>query len=464
MSSVEPQAYRELEGEFGGRISRDPDRCQGMSRDASPVVGRAEAVVSPRDTREVQRLVEWARRHRIPLTPRGSGTSLDGESVPVQGGVVVDLSRMDRLRQIHVSDRLADVEPGVINADLQRAVNPLGLFYPPNPGSWEVSTIGGNVMTNASGFRSFRYGPTRNWVAELEGVWGTGETFHVGTLSRKRSAGPEIASLLVGSEGTLGIVTATTVRLAPLPERRIGLVVGVPASVSLQEVALGLQTEGPHGLSALEWIDAEVTRVWSSRTGLALPGEKGALFLELETTREGEEPALRRLGRCLEQLGLSADPRVFADSEELWRLRGRVGGWMDEHWGPRIREDVGIPLSRWEALLASCRQIAEEEGVGLALYAHLGEGNLHPNFLTDPSGPRAARIRERLYARVRELQGTISAEHGLGALKAPQFPFEQGRGSPRLFRALKEACDPDRILNPGKWPEAKVSEGPREPP
>ncbi len=396
-------------------------------------------------------MVRWARRHRVSLVPRGAGTSLDGESVPVRGGFVVDLSAMDQVLELNEKDLWARVQPGVVNARLQELLRPRGLFYPPNPGSWEISTLGGNASTNASGFRSFRYGPTRSWVLRARAVLGTGELVEAGTLAWKRSAGVDLLGSLIGSEGTLGILTELTVRLSPLPARRVGLLASVPEGTSLGALALGLLWARREGLSAVEWVDARVATEVARMEGLPLEPHAGALLLEVETPREVTEDTAARWGRGLAALGLKTEVRLFEDAEALWRARGRAGVLMDRRLGPRVREDVAVPLTAWDRLLDRVGALARKEGVDLVMYAHLGEGNLHPNFLCDPVSPQAHRLRMGLWEIAWSLGGTASAEHGLGSLKAPAYRREHGAIAFRALRELKRALDPEGILNPGKF-------------
>lgn len=439
-----------LAATFGTRASRAESHLARVRGDASPVPGQPQAWVSPRNREEVRELVLWARRHRVPLVARGAGTSLDGESVAWKGGVAVDFSGMDRVLEIRPADQIARVEPGVVNASLQAILGPLGLFFPPNPGSWMTSTVGGNVGTNASGFRSFRYGPTRRWVTGLEGVLGSGETFETGTLSRKRSAGPDPIPLLVGSEGTLALFTEITVRLAPIPPRRFGVLVDLPGSVASGTVARAFQGRGDLGLSAVEWVDRSVARVLATETGWSLEGAHGALLLEVEASPETEGPLWDALGRELAGMGIPGPPRRIEDADRFWKARGRAGELLDREMGPRIREDVGVPLSQWDQLLERLDEVARRHGIPWIAYAHLGEGNLHPNFRIDPASPEAVAVRGEVWAAARDLGGTVSAEHGMGALKGAHFEEEHGRTVAAMLRSLKRDCDPDGILNPGK--------------
>jgi FAD/FMN-containing dehydrogenase len=434
-----------------GEVTVDPAELARVGRDGSHLVGRPVASVRPADADDVVRLVAWARRTRTALVPRGGGTSLDGESVPADGAVVVDLGGWTAVREVAADEGWARVEPGVVNLDLQAALRPLGLFFPPNPGSWTGSTIGGNVGTNASGPRSFRYGPTRAWVRELRVVLGTGATARLGSKAPKRSVGPDLLALFVGSEGTLGIVTEVTVRLAPVPTVRLGLVVALPDGVALGAVAGRLGRTPGTGLSALEYLDrgcADALREGRRAVG---PGGRALLMLEVEADDERSAAArVARIHAALARDGADGPTEEFPDADELWTLRGESSVVLDERFGHRVREDVAVPTGRVDALLRAAERIAREERVPLYLFAHLGEGSLHPNFVVDPASPAAERVRAALLDAALRLDGTVSAEHGIGRLKVPYVARELGPEAVQILGAVKRACDPDGILNPGK--------------
>lgn len=435
------------------RLERDPAALAEVAGDASGTRGVAQARFRPTHEGEVVALVRWARRHRVPLVARGAGTSLDGESVPVRGGVVVDFSRMARIREVNEEDLWVRVEPGVVNGQLQLHLRRLGLFYPPNPGSFERCTIGGNAGTNASGFLSFRYGATRAWVLGARAVLGTGEVVEAGALTWKRSAGVELLPSLIGSEGTLALFTELTLRVAPLPTHRIGIAAPVPPGVSTGRIAQALQSTRREGLSAVEWVDEHVAGALSEAGVLPWEQGQGALLLELECPPGDLRSLEGSWARRLHALGLPRVLRTFPDSEELWRERGRTGSVMDARVGPRVREDVAVPISRWDELIAKVKALARRHGVELWLYAHLGEGSLHPNFLVPPDSPQAARLRRGLREIAWSLEGTASAEHGLGSLKREAYRGEHGTAAWRAALALKRELDPAGILNPGKFLE-----------
>jgi FAD/FMN-containing dehydrogenase len=442
---------RSLERAVRGAVRTDLTARRAAGRDGSHLVGRPSAVVVPVDAADVVRLVRWARRAKVPLVARGAGTSLDGESVPEDGAVVVDLAAWQAVHEVSESGRWARVDPGVVNARLHEELRPHGLFFPPNPGSWQTSTIGGNVATNASGPRSFAYGPTRRWVRELEVVLGTGERVRLGSRVEKRSLGPDLLQLVVGSEGTLGLVTEVTVRLAPTPALRRGLVVPLPPRARLGEIAVGLGRVPGNGLSAVEYLDAYSARGLATARSAPWEGTTPLLLLEVEAADE-REAATRtaRVRASLSSHGVPGPVQLFDDADRLWDLRGESGRVMDEELGSRIRDDVAVPPAQVDRLLRELERIARAEGVRVHVFAHLGEGSLHPNFVVDPESPAAARIRARTYAAALRLGGTISGEHGVGRLKRPFVARELGPAAVRLLEAIRAACDPDRILNPGK--------------
>jgi len=448
---VPPTDLEALRGAVRGPVEETAAARERAGRDGSHLNGRPRAVLAPRDVDDVVAAVAWARSTGIPLVPRGGGTSLDGESVPADGAVVVDLSGWRTIREVSALERWARVEPGVVNLDLQHALAPHRMFFPPNPGSWATSTIGGHVGTNASGPRSFRYGPTRAWVRALEVVLGTGERARLGSIAPKRSVGPELGELLVGSEGTLGIVTEVTVRLAPRPAVRWGAVVPVPPGARLGALAGRLAAAPGTGLSALEFVDAACARALVTGRGVDWPADGPLVLLEIEADDPADADArLGRVAAVLRAAGVPGIARRYDDADRLWSERGASGIVLDEQYGERIREDVAVPLPAVDALAAAIDGIARAEGVPVYTFGHLGEGSLHPNFVVDPTSPPADRIRSALYDAALGLGGTISGEHGVGRVKRPFVARELGPTGVRLLRAMKAACDPDGILNPGK--------------
>ena len=440
-----------LERAVRGQVTTDPEALLTFGHDASHLSGRPRAVVAPADPDDVAALVRWARRTHTSLVPRGGGTSLDGESVPENGAVVVDLSGWSRVLEVDAAGLSARVQPGVVNRDLQEALHPHGVFFPPNPGSWTVSTVGGNVGTNASGMRSFRYGPTRAWVREVEAVLGTGARVRLGSRVAKRSVGPDLLQLFIGSEGTLGVATEVTLRLAPLPPVRRGAVVPLPPTASCGELARRLTRLPSSGISAVEYLDRGCVTAIAERRDVGWPTETALLLIEVEA--EDPDDVAHRLDgvrRALRESGVTGEFTVVGDADELWTARGTSGDVLVEQYGHHVREDVAVPLAHLDALIDELDRIARRENVPYRLFGHLGEGSLHPNYVVDPASRTGGRIRAAVLRASRRLDGTISAEHGIGRLKRPYLAEELGAAAVDLLYAVKRACDPDGILNPGK--------------
>ncbi|MFZ0830238.1 MAG: FAD-binding oxidoreductase [Thermoplasmata archaeon] len=443
------EASEALRAEVAGTVTDDPEALTRFASDASHLVQLPAATVAPRDRDDVQHLVGWARHWRVPLVGRGGGSSLDGESVPPPGGVVVDFSGWNAVIEIDEADRLVRVGPGVVNRDLHRTLASRGLFFPPNPGSWTTSTIGGNTATNASGPRSFRYGSTRTWVRGLEGVLGTGEILRVGHRTRKASTGPDLLGFFVGSEGTLGLFTEITLGLAPSPERRIGLGLAIPDALLFGPTLPRLLRSPAPAFSAIEYLDRSTAAALSRFSSGRLPGDSALLLLELESTAADEDRDLERAAKRLAEAGFSGDPAVYPDADQLWTLRGQSGEAVEDE-GVRVHEDVAVPWSRLDELIEGTRALAAHHEVPVRLFGHLGDGNLHPGFVVDPVSERSRAVRRDLLLLTKRLGGTISAEHGVGALKASYLALEHGDVGVSVLEAFKRRCDPDGILNPGK--------------
>jgi len=450
-SSESTAKCRSLSATVRGHVTEDPSHLTAFEHDASHLSGTPLAAVAPVDSDDLVEIIRWARRTRTPLVARGGGTSLDGESVPPDGSVVVDLSGWSRLLEVDPEGAWARVAPGMVNRELARSLRPYGRFFPPNPGSWTASTIGGNVGTNASGMRSFRYGPTRAWVREVEAVLGTGEQVRLGSRVAKRSVGPDLLQMFIGSEGTLGIATEVTVRLAPLPAVRQGVVVPLSDGVRLAPLAQRLAGAPGIGLSAIEYLDRPSAEVLAERHAGKLPPARALLMLEVEAD-DADDAArkLERLSGALAPVGGGDEATVFRDADELWTLRGESGDALLARIGYHVREDVAVPVGEVDRLIAELRAIAQAEQVPVYLYGHLGEGSLHPNYAVEPTTSKAERIRAAVLRAARALGGTISAEHGIGVLKRSFLTDELGEAAVELLRAVKRACDPDGILNPGK--------------
>jgi glycolate oxidase len=440
----------ELRSEISGSLVDEPNSLEPWSGDASHLKDEPIGAVRPEGVEDVVRLVRWARKWKAPLVPRGAGTSLDGESVPVSGALVVDLSGWTAPLVIDPVEGRARVGPGVTNWDLQVAAGVHRWFFPPNPGSWTTSTLGGNVSTNASGPRSYRYGPTRQWTVGGTIVLGTGEVVSFGTGARKRSAGPDPVGYLVGSEGTLGIFTELLVRLARTPEVRPALVIPVDDDRMAVRLTRAIGELQSLQVSAVEYLDRRSAESLAPLSGGRLPSDRPLILVEVESSADGQGPALSRFFELLREVGVREDATVYPDADRLWTLRGRGGAVLDREFGPRVREDLAAPVSCLPELFELVHRVGAEHAVPVWVYGHIGDGHLHPNYGVDPGSPVAARIRQELWEGVAKLNGTISGEHGIGILKRRAIATEHAPSVFGWMRAVKQACDPDGVMNPGK--------------
>jgi len=415
--------------------------------------GNAEAVVLPRTAAEVAEVVSWCYERGVPITPRGGGTGFAGGAVPL-GGVVLGLERLRRIRSLEPLLWRMAVEAGVTTADVRRVARENGLLFPPDPGAAEQSQIGGNVATNAGGPHAFKYGVTGDWVTGLEAVVAPGELISVGGAIRKDVAGYDLKSLLVGSEGTLGVITSVWLRLAPAPEA-VAPVVSLHPNAAAGCAALARVLGSGLPVAALEYLDRETLR--RSAAAFPVPLADGGFMILTEvdgSTEEVErlrEAAVETLGE--EALSVWA-PATAAEIAALWRWRDGVSLAVQADRGGKVSEDIVVPFERLEEAIDQTLAIGERHGLAACSWGHAGDGNLHSTFLIDPGDEaereRAEAAAEELFELAARLGGSISGEHGLGLVKGGQLGRQWGPGALALHAAVKEAFDPAGLLNPGK--------------
>jgi len=416
-------------------------------------------VVRPRERAQVPELVALCHELGVPLSPRGTGTGTVGGCLADHGGVVLDLAGLGRILDIDERSLLAEVEPGVINAALQDAADARGLFYPPDPASWKKCSLGGNVATNAGGPRACKYGVTGNFVLGLDVVTGTGEAMRVGHRSIKGVTGYNLAGLLVGSEGTLAVTTACTLRLVPRPACAVTLLASFADEADACAAVHRCQTGGVVP-TALEIADRLCVRVLLAAGGLAVPVPDGAqalLWVEIDGDSAGLDASIRRAAQHCRDAGaldvaVAEDP---ATRERLWDVRRALSHTLRARWPRKVSEDVAVPLAQLPALARAARELGARHGLDVASFGHAGDGNLHVNILYDPAaGPdvhaRVDRAVADLFAATIALGGTLSGEHGIGISKRPFMPLEQPAPLRALQLELKRVWDPRGILNPGK--------------
>jgi glycolate oxidase subunit GlcD len=417
--------------------------------------GRADAVALPGSAEEVAEVVRWCYAHDTPIVPRGGGTGLTGGAVPTEGGVVLSLERLRRVRELVPELWRIYPEAGVSTRHVQRLARENGLMFAPDPGASEQSQIGGNVATNAGGPHALKYGVTGAWVTGLEVVLAPGELVQVGGWVRKDVAGYDLKSLLVGSEGTLGVITAVRLRLLPAPEASAALVVllgdrAQGCAAMLDVMAAGMRP------SALEFLDGETLEIVAGAyPGARPPPETGfALLVEVDGSREETEAQRRALTELLAERAIAVEEP--ADTDALWRWRDGFNPATTAVRGGKVSEDVAFPVGRLGEGLERFAEIAARHGLCSCAWGHGGEGNVHATVLVDPTSEReldAARaIGEELFAVVAELGGSIAAEHGVGRLKGGLLGLQWDERAVELHDQIKRAFDPKGLLNPGVKP------------
>lgn len=428
--------------------NRDASRRRGVD-------GRADAVVLPGDAREVAAVVGWCYAHDVPIVPRGGGTGLTGGAVPVQGGVVCSLERLRRVRELDPALWRMYPEAGVTTRHVQRLARENGLMFAPDPGASEQSQIGGNVATNAGGPHALKYGVTGAWVTGLEAVIAPGELVRLGGWVRKDVAGYDLTSLLVGSEGTLGVITAVQLRLLPAPEAATALVAFLRSraegcAAMLDITAAGIQP------SALDFLDAAtLDLVAGGYPGTVPPSAAFALLVEVDGTRTEAGAQRQALLEVLGALGpavLATDEH--ADGAALWRWRDGFNGVVTAARGAKVSEDVAFPVESLAEGLERFGEIAARHALRACAWGHGGDGNVHATVLIDPAREHelnaAEAVGEELFAVVAELGGSIAAEHGVGWLKRGHIELQLDEHVLALHERVKRAFDPQGLLNPGK--------------
>ncbi len=438
------------------RLLTDADRRDAYGRDESDLGSRPpDAVVLVESAQEVQAVFGVATRHRLPVIPVGARSGKSGGIMAVEGGIAVSVERMNRILEISPADSLCRVEPGVITGQLQAEVEKVGLFYPPDPNSLDLCSIGGNVAENAGGPRALKYGVPRDYVLGLTAVVPTGEILRMGKRSIKGVAGYDLTALLVGSEGTLGIVTEVTLELLPRPRHVATGLVAFDAVEDAARAVTRLLTGGalPRCLELFDDVSLEA----AARTSPYRfpPGAGAALLVEVDGN--DEEAVLAELVRVAEALqadarGEMAVAQNEAQRRDVWETRKLLSQNLKAVHPRKLSEDVAVPRSRIPEMIARAKEIGRRAGLAVATYGHAGDGNLHVNILFDleDERPRAeAAAADVLRASV-DLGGTITGEHGVGYTKRGFLELEQGAELVALQRRLKAVFDPLGLLNPGK--------------
>lgn len=427
------------------------------SYDATPQFqSMPEAVIAPRNTKEVAEIVKVCNEHKIPLVPRGSGTNLCAGTCPTEGGIVLLFKHMNEILEIDEENLTVTVQPGVITLDMINAIEEKGLFYPPDPSSMKISTIGGNINENSGGLRGLKYGVTRDYVIALEIVLANGDIIRTGGKLAKDVAGYDLTRLFVGSEGTLGIITEATLKLVPMPETKktmLALYQDIEAAArSVSKIIANKIIP-----TTLEFLDQPTLQVVEDFAKIGLPTDvQAVLLIEQDGPQEVVERDIKKMAEvCTAENAVSVQ---VAQSEEhamaLRTARRSALSALARLKPTTILEDATVPRSEIAKMVRAINEIAVKYDVKICTFGHAGDGNLHPTCPTDSRNhdeiERVEKAFAEIFEKAIELGGTITGEHGVGVMKAPYLELKLGKEGIAAMKAVKNAFDPNNIMNPGK--------------
>jgi len=458
---VNRKKLKEIVGEEN--FSDDVAELYIYGSDASVHQSMPDIVVRPKTTEEVQEIMRYANAELVPVIPRGAGSGMSGQAVPVDGGIVLDLKRMNRILEIKPEDVLCKVEPGVVDDDLNRALKPFGVFYPPTPASSKVATIGGEIANNASGVRSVKYGATRDSVLGMKVVLANGNLVNLGANTRVEASGYQLDRLMVGSEGTLGVIVEATLKFVPIPKFRC---LGKAKFDTLEDAGDSISDIIASGASPsmLELMDNIAITAVNKALDLGLPDVEALVFFEADgMVKEAVDHEINNMkaicekhNGTIESISYDANERtkIFAGRKKLFVALSR---YKEGYACTSLADDMAVPYSKMAECARKIHEIAERNGVIMTAYGHCGSGCMHTKILMDTTKKghweAARRAVAETYDYVRSVGGTTSAEHGIGISKSPSWKKEK-RDSLELMRAVKKAFDPNNILNPHKLMDA----------
>ncbi len=456
---IEQEHLEKLVGIVGKEnIFSDKAHTIAYSYDATRERYEPDAVIFPRDERDVSDILRYCNEHKIVIVPRGAGSGFTGGALPSSGGIILALEKhMNKILEIDMDNMVAVVQPGVINMDLQRAVEAKGLFYPPDPASQEYSTIGGNVSENAGGMRAAKYGITKDYVMAIRAVRPNGDIIRAGKKTIKDVAGYNIAGILIASEGTLAVITEITLKLIAKPKLK-KTAMGIFPSVDMAMEAVYKTMASGVTPVAMEFLDNLTIRAVEQKYSKGLPTDAGAILITDVDGNLNEEIEYQMdvIERVFRENGCS-DFKKARDEEEaadLWFARRNASQSITIYGSKKINEDITVPRSVLPELLRKIGDVANKYGVKIPCFGHTGDGNVHTNVMVDGSNPKELEIGhkaiEEIFRITVDLGGTLSGEHGIGLSKAPFMHLAFSEEEMSLFRDLKRAFDPNNILNPGK--------------
>jgi glycolate oxidase len=426
------------------------------SYDGSQHRHRPECAVWPETSQHVSEILMLANVEMVPVIPRGAGTSLSGMAVPARGGIVVDLSHMNKILKISIEDRLAVVQPGVVYADLEKALTPYGFFFPPDPASGKVATLGGNVATNAGGLKGAKYGTTRDYVLGIQVVLPDGRIMRTGSKAMKSVSGYDLTRLFVGSEGTLGVVTEITLKINPKPTATS---TALATFDKLDDAGRAVSQIMYSGIipSALEILGRHTISAINQDTDLNLPEVDAMILVETDGyTQEETNFQIQKVVDVFAENNAKEIKKAKTEEEavELWAARKSAYGVLARIRTHFVLEDVTVPMANIADLLKGIEAIAAERNLQIATFGHAGDGNLHPQILYDgydaDEVKRVEAATADLFRLAIDLEGTLTGEHGIGMSKAPFMTLEHDPVAMEVMQTIKKTFDPNNILNPGK--------------
>ncbi|MGA9142101.1 MAG: FAD-linked oxidase C-terminal domain-containing protein [Methanocella sp.] len=440
------------------RVSDDPAELYCYSFDSSYIRGNADYVVRPQTAEEISRIVKVAAAHHVPIVPRGSASGLTGGSVPVKGGIVIDMGSMNHILEVEVDNLQVLIEPGVIHRALNNELVRHGFFFPPDPGSSDMCTVGGLIANGGSGMHSVKYGTVKDYVMALEVVLPNGDIINTGCKAPKTSSGYDLTRLFVGSEGTLGIITKARLKIHPLPETKAILVATFDRIEDAGRTAVTVLSSGVTP-AAMEIMDGSaIDAVQKIDPSLGLPDVEAMLLFEVDGYKEAVARQTEKICQICERFGGKTVVAKNKDEEErLWAARRLVGVAITRLNPGKVRvyeaEDIGVPIKQVPFMLKKIQEIGRKHGLPLVTYGHIGDGNLHTGIAIDlrneDEWKRVHAVKDDIYDAVLELGGTVPAEHGIGVIRASLMSKAHGGGY-EVMKAIKKAIDPDDIMNPGK--------------
>jgi glycolate oxidase len=441
----------------GNRVSVTLSELYCYSSDASQVEGRPDYVVRPKSSGEISQILRLANRLGVPLTARGAGTGLSGGAVPVRGGIVLDISSMNHIIEIDIDNLQVTVEPGIVLDKLNDALKPHGFFFPPDPGSSAMCTIGGLISNNGSGMRCVKYGTTRNYVLDLEVVMADGRLINTGSRMLKSSAGYDLTRLMIGAEGTLGIITKVRLKIIPLPKSRMLVLASFETAEEAGKAVIKTISSGmtPSACEILDHTTIQVLKRYDP--DLILPDGEVILF-EVDGSKASVEESARQIVEVCSPLACSI--RIASSIKEMndiWAARRLVGAAVSRLDPTKSRvyvgEDAGVPIKQIPSFIKRVQEISEEMDIPAMKYGHIGDGNLHValfiDVLDESQRERLELAADRIHRAALDLGGTVSCEHGIGLARG-QYMVDQCGPALDVMRAIKKALDPKGILNPGK--------------